>query len=74
MMKKSNQTYAITELAMLYFETSDGKNARRRLMRNMQQDRMMWEELLEARFQMRQRFFTPRQYEVVVRYMGEPLW
>lgn len=69
---KKHVTYNISQLAMSYCETGDMTNARRRLNYMLRTDPELWEELQRAHYRSRQRVFTPRQYELIVKYLGEP--
>lgn len=64
--------YNITELAVAYCEIYDPANARRRLNYLLRTYPELWEELQKAHYRPRQRNFTPKQYELVVRFLGEP--
>lgn len=64
--------YNITEMAVAYFGSFDPANARRRLNYMMRTYPELWEELKRAHYHSRQRIFTPKQYELVVRFLGEP--
>lgn len=68
----NHQTYNITTLAMSYCETYNPANARRRLNYMLRNDPELWAELQQAHYHSRQRCFTPKQYEVIVKYLGEP--
>lgn len=65
-------TYNITDLAMAYYDSADQANARRRLNYALRTYPELWEELKKANYHTRQRYFTPKQYELVVRFLGEP--
>lgn len=65
-------TLCITELAQLYFEMSDGRNARRRMLYLLTNDPWLWEELQKRRFRKHQVFFTPLQYQLLVEIYGFP--
>lgn len=71
-MMKNRTTYNITQLAMIYCETYDPANARRRLNYMLRTDPELWDELQRAHYRSRQRYFTPKQYELIVKYLGEP--
>lgn len=64
--------YNITEIAMGYSDVGSPANARRRFNYAMRTYPELWEELIKANYRPRQRYFTPRQYELVVRFLGEP--
>lgn len=64
--------YNITDLAMAYYDSAEQANARRRLNYALRTYPELWEELKKAHYHSRQRTFTPRQYELVVKYLGKP--
>lgn len=72
MNERNHLTYNITLLAMSYCETCVPGNARRRLNYMLRTDPELWEELKKAHYRSRQRYFTPRQYELIVKYLGKP--
>lgn len=72
MKMKNHVTYNITQLAMIYCDSYDPSNARRRLNYMLRTDPELWEELMRAHYRCRQRCFTPKQYELIVKYLGEP--
>lgn len=65
-------TLCITELAQLFFETDNGRNARRRMLYWLMNDPWLWEELLKRHFRKHQVFFTPSQYQLLVEVYGFP--
>ena len=69
-MKKN--MYDVTRLATLYFPDSTGRNARRRLFKVLRAERDLWTRLTTLHFGIRQRSFTPRQYEMVIDILGKP--
>lgn len=64
--------YNITLLAQAYCGDQDPANARRKMNYLLHSCPELWEELAGAHYRSRQRFFTPKQYEIVTRYLGEP--
>lgn len=64
--------YNITAVAQAYCEECDAPNARRRLNYMIRTYPELKEELEKANYRTRQRNFTPKQYEVLVKYLGEP--
>ena len=69
-MKKN--LYDVTRLATLYFPDSTERNARRRLFKVLRAERDLWARLTALHFGIRQRSFTPRQYEMVIDILGKP--
>lgn len=65
-------TLRISDLAQKFFETDNGRNARRRMLYLLMNDPWLWEELLKRHFRKRQEFFTPLQYELLVEIYGFP--
>lgn len=65
-------TYQITAIAMDYCDVDRPANARRRFNYVLRTYPELWEELKKANYHTRQRYFTPKQYELVVRFLGEP--
>lgn len=65
-------TLCITELAQMYFATSDRRNARRRMLYLLTSDPLLWEELLRRHFRKHQVCFTPWQYQLLVDLYGFP--
>ena len=68
---KTNR-YDLTRLPVLYFPDSTEKNARRRLLKTLQGERDLWEQLTALHFGRYQRTLTPRQYELIIRTLGLP--
>ncbi len=64
--------YNITEIAMSYCEVERPANARRRFNYVLRTYPELWDELKKVNYHSRQRYFTPKQYELVVRFLGEP--
>lgn len=65
-------TLRISDLAQMFFETENSRNARRRMLYLLTNDPWLWEELLKRHFRKRQEFFTPLQYELLVEVYGFP--
>lgn len=64
--------YSVAEVALLFFPESLPQNALRRFRYLLKGDPALWQALTEARFRSHQRMFTPMQYEIIVRFLGEP--
>lgn len=65
--------YTIAQTAQCFFPDSDSKNALRRFRYLLQSDRLLWQELIELHYKPYQRIFTPKQYDLIVKYLGSPL-
>lgn len=64
--------FSVAETAMMFFPESLPQNALRRFRYMLKSDPDLWKALQEARFRSHQRMFTPMQYEIIVRFLGEP--
>lgn len=69
-MKKNK--YDITALALMYYPDSSTKNARRRFVKTLRSERLLWRQLAEMNFTKFQRVLTPKQYEAIVGVLGTP--
>ena len=65
--------YAKGELAMLYFPNHSKVNAARNLHRWITHCKGLMQELLAAGYSATRRFYSRREVEVIVKYLGEPL-
>ena len=66
------QALSLKELSQMYFPNSSPKSAGTQLLRWLKYNRKLWDELAEAGYTRGQRLLTPRQVELVFRYLGEP--
>lgn len=66
------RSYGYCELALLYFPNSTKKSATSQLRRWIRRNLELRSTLAQLGFAERQRILTPRQVEVVVRFVGEP--
>jgi hypothetical protein len=66
------RSYGYGELALLYFPNSTKKSATTQLRRWIRRNVELHRTLNQLGFAERQRILTPRQVEVVIRFMGEP--
>lgn len=66
------QTLYTKELAALYFANSTPKAATTHLKRWIDRNESLKNELAETGYKEGQRVFTPRQVELIFRYLGEP--
>lgn len=64
--------YAKQELAMLYFPDTDPKTATNHLMRWLNRSPALLEKLKDMHYRRSDKFFTPRQVDLVVDFLGEP--
>ena len=64
--------YTKGELAMLYFPTHSKLNASRNLHRWIMNCKGLKEELLSYGYTTTRRFYSKREVEAIVRYLGEP--
>lgn len=67
-----NSFLTVAEVACALFPDTGRRNALRRFRYMLKTDPSLWNELTEARFHAHQRVFTPQQYAILVRYIGEP--
>lgn len=68
----SRTYYEIAELAMVYYQCTNPRNAQRRFMRLLKSEKDLWERLKGLHFHAYQRTFTPKQYAAVIEVLGEP--
>lgn len=66
------RSYGYGELALLYFPNSTKKSATTQLRRWIRRNGELQRTLKQVGFTERQRILTPRQVEVVIRFVGEP--
>lgn len=71
MLMKRNK-YDITGLATRYYPDSTEKNARRRFLRTLKNERDLWTQLAKMNFSKFQRALTPRQYDEIIAVLGKP--
>ncbi len=64
--------FSVAEVALMFFPESLPQNALRRFRYLLKGDPDLWNALSEARFHSHQRMFTPMQYEIIIRFLGEP--
>lgn len=67
-----NPIYEIHKLAELYCPGSKGYNAKRRFLRMLKNEKDLWNRLEELNYRSYQRVFTPKQYEAIIKVLGEP--
>lgn len=63
----------VAEVAETFFPDSSTPNALRRFRYMLKTDPELWQALTEARYRSHQRVLTPRQYAIIVRFLGDPL-
>lgn len=61
-----------SELALLYFPQNTPSDAVRNLMKMVAYCKALHAELLATGYRKTQRFFTPKQIELIYAYLGEP--
>ncbi len=66
------RTYGWQELALLYNPGITPNAANRRLRKWITKNRLLYEELQQAGWEHRSYLLTPRQVEIIVKYLGEP--
>ena len=66
------RTLYIKELALQYFHESSSDAARRRLKTWIERCSELDEKLKGADFKKHQHILTPLQYDLIIRYLGEP--
>lgn len=69
-MKKN--LYDVTRLATLYFPDSTERKRTTEAVQSITAERDLWARLTALHFGIRQRSFTPRQYEMVIDILGKP--
>lgn len=66
------RTYAVKELALMYFPLSSPRSASVQFKRWIKYNKLLSLELTEAGYKNMQRLFTPLQVMLIVRHLGEP--
>ena len=66
------QTYYKSELAMMYFPQSDKRNAVQNLKRWIRKCTQLTRELKVAGYMPTRKFYSRREVELIVKYLGEP--
>lgn len=69
---QQRRTYQKQELALLYFPGSQPQTAVKHLMAWIRQCRPLARELEGMHYSGSQKYFTPRQADAIMRYLGEP--
>lgn len=64
--------FSVAETALMFFPESLPQNALRRFRYMLKGDPALWQALQEAHFHSHQRMFTPLQYGILIRFLGEP--
>jgi len=67
-----NKTYSHKEIASVYFPELSPQSASRRLSYWIDRDEELFTQLKRTGYLKRQRFFTPRQIELLFEHLGKP--
>ena len=66
------KSYAYCELALLYFPNSTKRSASVQLRRWIRNNNNLQEELNNIEYKRWQKLLTPKQVEIIIRFLGEP--